>query len=281
MNIDEYKGLNIVSKLHADAQKGVYMANWNQLYKNYGDNVEWQKLKNQVLLCDETVDYIYAQPNGVKYAKGSRPVIEMTAKSVTAKCTTDRQRVLSILEFCRDLYLTHGKHVTVRYYGGTEEQLIEKGVNLCEAISRLMVCLLEVLDISARIVMQVVNGHIVTEAFIEGKWCFFDPRFGIFYADENDRLLSVREIMQDRDVIFRQPDWVKKYVSAQTDFDKMANDNYNKYMCPKEIVTFCNYSLMDYKLYTYGVTYRDDIYRHGMASAIEEYKKYTKLVMEG
>lgn len=279
MNIDEYKGLRIIDKLKTDAQKGVYMANWNQLRINYGNNVEWQKLKNQVLMCSETRNMIYAVPADVKYVQGSRPVIEMTSQWVTKDAKTARERVLALLKFCRDLYLTHGKHLHYRFYGGTEEQLIEKGENLCECMGRLMVSLCEVLGIPGRIVMHVVNGHITSEVFIENKWCFFDPRFAVFYVDENEAFLSVEEIMQNREIIFNQPQWVKEFVSKQTDFDTMARENYDKYMCSKEIITFCDYSLMDFESYTYETKLRDEIYQDGMKPAIREYQKYMKLVM--
>ena len=46
--IDDYKGLNILNVLKTEAQKGIYQASWDSIFCNYGNNVEWQKLKKQI-----------------------------------------------------------------------------------------------------------------------------------------------------------------------------------------------------------------------------------------
>ncbi|MBQ4526819.1 MAG: transglutaminase domain-containing protein [Clostridia bacterium] len=280
-NINDYKGLNILNVLESDARKGVYQANWDHIFRNYGDNVEWQKLRNQIYLCDATRNYIYSKPGKVKYEKGTRPVIEAVVEYVTRNAETEREKVLALLTFGRDLYLgKKEEQFPFNFYGGTEERLIEKGENLCECMGRLMVSLCEVLGIPGRIVMHVVCGHINCEVFIEDKWCFFDPRFAVFFVDENEKFLSVEEIMQNKDVIFNQPDWVKKYVSQQVTFDKISKDYYNLYMHPNQIHTFCDYSLMDYNLYTYNIVMENIPEKTGIREAQARYGYYNKLVME-
>ena len=58
------------------------MCNYAQLHINYGDNVEWQRLKEQILLCPETREYIYQKPGKVKYVKGTRPILEEQVEKV-------------------------------------------------------------------------------------------------------------------------------------------------------------------------------------------------------
>jgi len=193
--IEDYKGLNILNVLDTEAQKGIYQAYWDSVFCNYGNNVEWQKLRNHIYLCEETKNYIYSTPSATKYEQGKRPILDAVVWKVTKDLATDREKVLALLAFIRDLYLTHGKHFPFDFYGGTEEMLIEKGENLCECVSRLMVSLAEVIGIPGRIICHVVSGHYVCELYLEEKWCYFDPRFGIFYVDADEKFLSVLEIM--------------------------------------------------------------------------------------
>ena len=151
MNIKDYQGLNALKVLKTENERQVYQANWDQLNMNYDGHVEWQRLKHQILYCEETKEYLYADPEPVKYVPGTRPVLEKEVAEAVKGCTTDRERVLRLLEFCRDLYLNRGKgpiwsqqrpgraSANYDFYGGSEEVLIEKGENLCECMGRLMV----------------------------------------------------------------------------------------------------------------------------------------------
>jgi len=247
MNLEPYTGLNILNVLKTDAEKGMYKSNWEQLYLNYGDNVEWQRLRHQVLLCDETRDELYKAPKPVKYVKGTRPYLEKKVNEVVKDCKSDRERVLALMVYIRDLY----KSRDIEYfYGGTEEELIKKCENLCEAVGRLMVALCEVIGIPGRIVMH-ISGHIVSEIYFDNKWAFIDPRAGMFYLDENDRFLSIDELMRDRSYVLNQSDWVKSFVSAQWTYEQRQKANYDHHFAPQELQCFCDYSLMDADEYNF------------------------------
>ena len=254
MDIKDYQGLNILNVLKTDDEKWAYTMNWEQLHINYGDNVEWQRLKEQIVLCPETKDYLYATPGPVRYVPGTRPVLEAEVARVITGCKTDREKVLAILVFIRDLYLHNGKEIPehLKFYGGSEEVLIAKGENLCECVGRLMVALCEVMGLPGRIVMH-LRGHITCEIFLEGKWSYFDPRAGLFYVDENDRLLSIVELIDNREYIKNQPDWVKAYVSKQWKYEQREYSNYTYHMSPIDVQLYQFYSLMDAPKYNYGV----------------------------
>ena len=254
MNIADYTGLQIIYRLKTEAERMAYTLNYAQLHINYGDNVEWQRLAHQILLCDETRDYLYQVPGPVKYVKGTRPVLEAEVARVILGCNTDRERVLAILCFIRDLYLHNGKEIPkeLQFYGGTEEVLIAKGENLCECVGRLMVGLCEIIGLPGRIVMH-IKGHITCEIFLEGKWCYFDPRAGLFYVDENNNFLSIAELIDNREYMLNQPEWVKPYVSKQFTFEQRRDKNYNYFMTKTEINCFQYYSLMDAPMYNFNV----------------------------
>ncbi|MBQ7363584.1 MAG: transglutaminase family protein [Clostridia bacterium] len=255
MNISDYQGLNILNVLKTDDEKWAYTMNWEQLHINYGDNVEWQRLKEQILLCPETREYLYAKPGPVRYRKGSRPVLENEVARVIAGCKTDRERVLAILVFIRDLYLHNGKEIPehLKFFGGSEEVLIAKGENLCECVGRLMVALCEVMGLPGRIIMH-LSGHITCEIYLEDTWVWFDPRCGMFYVDENNKLLSLVELVDNREYVKQQPDWVKEYVSkGQWTYEQREMANYRHHMSKHEVHLYQFYSLEDAPKYNYGV----------------------------
>ena len=103
MKISDYQGLNALKVLKTENEREVYRANWDQLNMNYDGHVEWQRLKHQILYCEETKEYLYAKPGPVKYVPGTRPVLEKEVAEAIKGCTTDREKVLGLLVFCRDL----------------------------------------------------------------------------------------------------------------------------------------------------------------------------------
>lgn len=275
MDLKAYTGLNIPNVLESEAQKEVYMVNWRQLYLNYGDNVEWQRLKKQVLLCDATREALYAAPGPVKYVKGTRPYLEEKVNEVIKDCKTDRERVLALMVYIRDLYKSRGGFV---FYGGTEEEMIKKGENLCECVGRLMVALCEVCGIPGRIVMHVAGGHIVSEVYFEGRWAYIDPRAGMFYLNEKDQFLSIDEVMRDRSCIRSQSDWVKSFISDQWTYDQRENSNYNIHFSQGEIQCFCDYSLMDAPEYNYEWQWCKTVSEDPEFPAV--HKRYVELIKE-
>lgn len=277
MCIEQYMGEKIPEVLTTKEEKEIYKVNWDQLYINYGDNVEWQRLKKQILLCDETRDYLYAVPSPVKYQKGTRPYLEAVVEKVTKNCTSPREKVLSLLVFCRDLYKTHDEQL---FYGGTEEELIKKGENLCECMGRLMVSLCEICSFPGRIVMQIVGGHIVCEIFLENTWAYFDPRCGMFYLDENNKFLSIDELVKNPHYILEQKDWVRDFVSAKWTYEQRMDRNHNILFSKKELQCFCDYSLMDAPEYDYEWKSLKNAERDGLFVINKRYDELTQIIIK-
>ncbi len=248
-DIKRYTGLNIADKLTDEYSRECYLANWNYMHTNFGNNVEFERMSEQVLLCEKTYDYLYTVPEPVRYVKGKRPKLEQVVNNVCRDSESDRDKVLALLCYIRDLY--HKYDGEDLFYGGTEEEQIKKGEWLCERVSRLMVALCEVAGFPGRTVMHVAAGHITVEIFFEDKWGYIDPRCGLFYLDENNSFLSIYEIINNRDVIYKQTDYVKSFHSPYWSFEYRAHRNYHFCMSPYEIQCYCDYSLMDAHKYNY------------------------------
>ena len=242
-NISEYQGIRIADRLEGLA-KECYLCAWEWMKGAWGNNVEFERLAEQILLCPETRDYLYKNPpQKVKYIKGSRPFLEQVVSDLCKGLETDREKVLAVFVYVRDLH----KKVDGAdfFYGGTEEELIKKSEWFCERVARLMVGLCEIIGLPGRIIFHVAAGHLTCEIFFEGKWAYFDPRCGMFCMDENDHFLSVEEILNNREVIFQQKEFVNSFHSPHWSLDYRQHRNYHFCFSPYELQCFGAYSLMD------------------------------------
>jgi len=70
--------------------------------------------------------------------------------------------------------------------------IIEDETSNCGGISRCLTGLLEAAGIPARFLM--VQGHCVTEAHIDGRWCLLDPELDGAFRDEDGRLYSAFDV---------------------------------------------------------------------------------------
>lgn len=259
-----YTGRAAADHIVGELRRRAFLYNHEQLALNYGDNVEFLLRQEQVILCPQTTDWLYSRftPPEVGYRRGSRPVLERVVAEATAGAGSDQARVLALMRFCRDNYLRTGDGMPSNdLFGGTEEQLIDKGENLCECLGRLLVALCEVAGIPGRIVMHNVGGHIAAEAWTEGKWGYVDPRCGVYFLKADGTLASVQELLEHPAIIDQQPADVKADVSRQWSWEERAGKCKRMYFTPEEVTGFQNYSL------AYAGRYRYAQVRHAEATA--------------
>ncbi len=252
-NIQDYTGVNILDVLSDENAKQTYRYCTQYMHENYGDNVDYQHMLRQVLLCDATRDYLYGStPAPVRYVPGTRPYLEGVLEGIIKDCTTDREKFLAILRYVRDNYKSFGGEHS--FFGGTEEDLIKKGEWGCEHVARLMIGLCEIAGFPGRIVFHIAAGHITSEIYVEGKWAYVDPRCGLFYLWEDGRFMSVDELVRNRDRIYHQDHWVYDYQNPYWSIPYRQHRNYHFCLSPLEINCFTDYSLMDAD--TYGFQWK-------------------------
>lgn len=269
-----YTGKKAVKQITGENRKKAYLLNYNQLKINYGENVEFQLRREQVILCPQTVDFLYSEftPTLVKYKKGTRPELEKVVSNITVESDAELEKALAIMRFCRDLYKKKTDTVSSNYvYGGTEEELIEKPEELCETLSRLMVALCEVSGMPGRIVMHNIGGHICSEILIDGHWGYIDPRTGIYFLKKDCSIASVRDLCQDPSIINSQSNEVKNDVSDQWTWEYRAWKCQNMYFCPEEVNGFENYSLNDTKRYNYSQLTTNEVTDAGLFTINKQY----------
>ena len=262
-----YVGRHAVERIVGTLRQRAYLLNYEQLGINYGENVEYQLRREQVILCPQTAAFLYSQftPATVSYAPGSRPVLEKVVADATGGCTTSQDKVLGLMRFCRDLYQRDRVNDDSKYiYGGTEEQLIEKGERLCECLGRLFVALCEVAGFPARIVMHDIGGHITAETYVDGHWGYIDPRCGVYFLKPDGALASVWELWQDPRLMRGQSEEVKADVGEQWTYEERLFKCEKKYFHPEEVNGFQNYRLRDADRYSYNQLTQDEAKRSGL-----------------
>ncbi|MBN2310730.1 MAG: transglutaminase family protein, partial [Candidatus Hydrogenedentes bacterium] len=239
-----YTGKEAEAILIGEARKRAFRCNYVQLSVNYGDAVDFQLRQELVVVCPQTLEFLYSgfTPLETRYVKGSRPALEKVAAEATAGCSTAREKALALMRYCRDLYDekwytgAFGEYV----YGGTEEELIEKGEILCECLGRLHVALCEVSGIPGRLVMHVVGGHICSEVHVDGGWAYMDPRCGMYFVKADGTLASLRDLLNDPGLVRAQPDEVKADVGPWWTWEERAWKCEHKYFRLEEVNGFEN-----------------------------------------
>lgn len=115
-------------------------------------------------------------------------------------------------------------------FGGKEQEILNRSTDWCADMARVAVVLLNCLGIPARILHlanleKAYNGHVIVEAFYEGKFGVIDPLYGYcFYEGEPldaYTLMSETAHLKDYDAEYR--DLFRKI--AISEYDPLDTDN--------------------------------------------------------
>ncbi len=255
-DLKPYQGRDSYVRIDGELRQKMFLAVFDEIQRLYGGTVDGQLHEEVVLLCPQTADFLYSEftPTRVSYQKGSRPVLEAKAGDLTRGLDTDRQKVLALLRYVRDLYKGSPDSTQPPLQGGTEEELIQSNPRLCESQSRVLAALCQVAGFPSRRVGHFIGGHAVTEVFFEDKWAYVDIR-GIYFLKPDGRFASTWEVWQNPEWIESQSDEVKR--DRLPDGDPRIDDIYRwqdtpgKYFHPSEVTTIMNYDLSQVDRYTY------------------------------
>lgn len=224
-------------------------------------------LNEIVRLCPETRDYLYRRhtPCGANYSPGARPLLEAVVADVVfsrmlsgdgcgnrAKARFDdvRKRVRSLQPaqeiaetlaqwvywevFRRGEVNRQGKWTGRLIEGGSEEQVLAfHGRSGSWDCSRVLACMLQVMEMPARLVFLFgSDGYRVrvgVEAYFDGGWRFFDLAANMHYVDRSGGIACLYTAATD-------PYCLKEGVRGRCDphiepgdrgaFDQLAVANY-------------------------------------------------------
>jgi len=221
-----------------------------------------------IVLHAETADYVYSEftPLHQPYARGSRAFLEKVVDTVTAGLTSQRDKALALLDWCRDIPIIYsrsagpfGEGSGEPFHCGTEEEVIHKGSSMCNEVARVLGVLAQIAGMPSRYVGHMFlidyddphsgTGHGVNEIYVDGKWCYFDIR-GRYFLKADGAFASAWDLLQDPGLTERQTDQVLSHR-----FARMSHEGIRKYYEPPSMTMIANYLAADHAKYDYSWVY--------------------------
>ena len=164
--------------------------------------------ENMIRLCPETADYLYREYTPIKnlYRKGFRPELECYVQKAIVGCESDEERIEGIARFTSHLKEKVSDDLETMRFGGTEEEIIQRGSDWCADVARVGCALCQVAGFPARLVTLIdtekaYSGHVIIEVHRAGVWGAVDPEMNVIYRHRGGRPASVWELMNDLDLI--------------------------------------------------------------------------------
>jgi hypothetical protein len=178
-----------------------YPGKWDEALANVPvAGIDREQAHGAVRLCPETEPVLYGplfSPTKIRYRRGSRPILERIAAGLAGPTPRDRARS-AMLWVAQHVVHPHLTGPLAPDRGFTEEQLIESERGWCNEQARVFIALCEVMQTPARVCFLFhangVSGHTVAEAYVEGRWVFFDVTFCLWVELPDGRLAEGREL---------------------------------------------------------------------------------------
>lgn len=231
--------------------------------------VDWVMFDQAVVLQESTAEYLYSDftPLHQRYVRGTRIYLEKIVDAVTAGLTSEREKALALMDWCRDIpwtytrgaWLTGGDAGGELFFGGAEEEVIRKGSCICNEQARVLGILAQIAGLPSRYVghMTLIDydnvrsstGHGVNEIYVEGKWAYFDIR-GRYFVKDDGSLASAWDLIKDPGLIHRQPPEVLAHRCPRADHS-LADAYYR----PTTVTIIANYLAADHGSYDYAWVY--------------------------
>ena len=162
--------------------------------------VDREHAQGAVRLCDATEGELYEggySPTRVRYRKGSRPGLESVVSGFAPGGPFDLVQGAMDWVYCNVAH-PHRVGPLPPDRAMTEEEIMASAVGWCNEQTRVFIALCETMNIPARLCFLFhKNGqcsHTAAEAYVHGRWPFFDPTFAVFVR------LPSRELAEGRDL---------------------------------------------------------------------------------
>ncbi|MCL2158992.1 MAG: transglutaminase domain-containing protein [Oscillospiraceae bacterium] len=187
------KGISIFGKQYEIAYKNDVQA----------DGSVVKDLFEQMIKLDESsVEYLYGSYTDLsnRYEPGSRIFLENIVYDLIGE--TDSKTVDNIISYCRNIVENCDTDTEDMIFGGTEEEIVERGTYWCTDIARVACAIFQIAGFPARIVITANTkfaycGHSVTEVYYNGKWGVADPTSGVVIRHQDETPASAWEIQKD------------------------------------------------------------------------------------
>jgi len=239
----------------------------------YGDTVDAQMIDDQVRLCDETADYIYSDytPLEVTYQRGSRPELEHIIDRILDGVTDAQERALTIMRFVRDIHKLRPEGdrgaAGDLFHGGTEEEVIKKGSNMCNEQARVFCVLCQVAGMPARYVGHYIDRHGVSEVYCDGRWAYIDNE-GRYFLKEDGTLASTWELKQHPQLVTSQRPEVIAEARKRFSLERSERE-----FCPVEVTVITNYVAWEHARFNYDWIWPTEAFHERIRPRLDGFPK--------
>lgn len=262
---EEFMGRNQAALVNDPLTKRGIELWMERVFGFYGEDggVDVEIIDNQLILNEKTREYIYSDftPDTLAYVPGSRPMLEKIVGEHVRDGMSDRDKALALMRRVRDNQ-DHGLARHDLFQGGDEEDLLRRGAQMCNEISRLFACLCQIAGLPARIMCSHMTGHMMNETKLNGKWAWIDTMKGLAPVNDQDEPVSAWELFQDPKLFERQPKSVWddcrppkiNFGTEQRDPRNLAFEmvkNRDCYFHPREALAIGNYYAWEHDRYTF------------------------------
>ena len=199
-----------------------------------------------VRLCPETAGYLYREytPEQSYYRKGMRPVLEEYIEKVTSGSNSSEECVKAITLFTSGLQKKAPDDLDSMQFGGTEEDIIARGYDLCTDIGRVGCVLNQVVGFPCRMVNlfdtdRAYSGHAIIEVYRTGAWGAVDTLTNVVYHHPDGKPASAWDLMRNPDLI--ECHWRGRTTPYTTvgQFRRVAISNYIVWKRDENDYRFC------------------------------------------
>ena len=260
MDLAKHKG---VGADHGDAKVtavALENATYSQTIYRKG-SVDHVSFDQAMALQPATADYLYSQytPLDQPFVPGTRPFLERLTTKVTDGFTTDRDKAIALVDWIWRIRVNYAHPEYEPFHGGSEEEVVRKGSNMCNEMARVMIVMAQIAGIPSRYIGHMTpldyddpatgSGHGVCELHIDGAWAYFDVR-GRFFEKADRSLASAWDVINDVGLLDRQSDAVKAHMDPRSSMEG-AKSLY----APGTAHIIVNYLAADHAGYDYSWSY--------------------------
>ena len=195
INLSEYTGLN---------QFGPAYQIMLENDSHASGSVDCVLMTRMIRICQETAEYLYTAYTPTEIKKGARPELE---RYVNDACENDEDRIRGIASFCSGLSAkVEGQSLDDMLFGGSEEEIIQRGSGFCTDIARVGCALCQVAGFSSRMVfladtVQAYSGHVLIEVHRDGIWGTVDTSTNVIYRYPDGKPVTTWELMNNTRLI--------------------------------------------------------------------------------
>ena len=174
-------------------------------------SVDREIASSMVRLREETASHLYGAYTDlhIGYVAGSRPGLEDFLSRTEPSDADPARQVAAIAELTSGLAAKGPDDgMSAMRFGGTEEEIIERGSDWCTDVARVGCALYQVAGYPARMVHlfnlnAAYSGHVIVEVHRSGTWGAVDTSSGVVYRLGDGMPATTWDLMNDAELVIQ------------------------------------------------------------------------------